>query len=123
MRGLSRVLLAAVLLFAAAIGVFFLPQLLINKPTTPGAGGESPAASAAAAASASALPTPVPSPTPFTYTVVPRDTMTKIAKKFGITVEQILAANPTILDANVLKIGDKLVIPTPGPSASASTAP
>jgi LysM repeat protein len=65
----------------------------------------------------------VPTPTPFTYTVVPKDTLTRIAKRFGLTVDQILAANPAITDANVLKIGDKLVIPTPGPSGSASAAP
>ena len=123
MRGLSRVLLAALLLFAAALAVFFLPQLLINRPTTPAVGGASPTASTAAVASASLEPTPVPTPTPFTYTVVPKDTLTRIAKRFGVTVAQILAANPAITDANVLKIGDKLVIPTPGPSGSASAAP
>jgi hypothetical protein len=123
MRGLSRVLLAAVLLFGAAIAVFFLPQLLMNRPSTPAASGASPSASTAAVASASLEPTPQPTPTPFTYTVVPKDTLTRIAKRFGVTVDQILAANPLITDANVLKIGDKLVIPTPGPSASASTAP
>jgi len=123
MGGLSRVLLAAILLFAAAVAVFFLPQLLIGKPTTPGVGGASPTPSAAAVASASLLPTPAPSPTPFTYTVAPKDTLTRIAKRFGVTVDQILAVNPAITDPNKLKIGDKLVIPTPGPSGSPSAAP
>jgi len=123
LRGLSRVLLAALLLFGAAIAVFFLPQLLIKGPTSPATGSPSPSATTAAEASASVEPTPQPTPTPFTYTVAPRDTLTKIAKRFGVTVDQIVAANPAIKDPNKVNIGDKLVIPTPGPSGGASPSP
>ena len=39
--------------------------------------------------------------------------MSKIAKKFGLTVDQVLAANPQIKDPNKIKIGDEIVIPVP----------
>ncbi len=113
--GMSRVALAAVALFAAAIAVFLLPGLVgVGGPSSPAGGGASPTPTAVA--SASVAPTPVPSPTPFVYTVAPKDTLTRIAKKFGVTIEQILAANPAIKDPNKLGIGDKIVIPTPAPS-------
>jgi LysM domain-containing protein len=120
MPGLSKIVLFAVLLVAAAVAVFFLPQLLINRASNPSAGVASPTAPAAASASAAAseLPTAAPTPTPFTYTVKPKDTLTKIAARFGVTVDQILAANPTITNPNVVSIGDKLVIPTAAPSAA-----
>jgi LysM repeat protein len=123
MGGLSRVLLAAVLLFGAAIAVFFLPQLLINRPSSPGVGVASPTPTTAAVASEPASPTPEPSPTPFTYTVAPKDTLTRIARRFGVTLEQILLANPNITEPNKIAIGDKIVIPSPAPSGAASAAP
>jgi LysM repeat protein len=60
----------------------------------------------------------LPTATPLTYTVVRGDTLTKIAKKFGVTVEQILAANPQIKDANTINVGDVIVIPTGAAAAS-----
>jgi hypothetical protein len=120
MRNLSRILIAALLLFGAAIAVFFLPRLLITQPAGVPQVGASATASAGVQPSESALPTAAPSPSPFTYTVAPRDTMTKIARRFGVTVEQIMTANPTVKDANTLKIGDKLVIPTPVPSGASA---
>jgi hypothetical protein len=121
MPGLSKIVLAAVLLVAAAVAIFFLPGLLMNRGSNPAVGGASPTAPAAAAsasAAASAEPTVAPTPTPFTYTVKPKDTLTKIAARFGVTVDQILAANPAITNPNVVSIGDKLVIPTAAPSAA-----
>lgn len=47
-----------------------------------------------------------------TYIVFPKDTLYGISKKFGITMEELLAANPQI--ANGLKPGMELVIPEPG---------
>ena len=53
-----------------------------------------------------------------------KDTLTKIAKKFGVTIEQILAVNPGIKDPNKVGIGDKIVIPRPTPSvANTSSRP
>jgi hypothetical protein len=126
LRGISKVVIAALLLFAAAIAVFLLPGVLgFGKPSTSPGGGGGVVATASPPAvepSASEVPSAAPTATPFTYTVVPKDTLTKIARKFGVTVDQILAANPKVTDPNKVSIGDKLVIPTPAPSG-ASPAP
>jgi LysM repeat protein len=91
-----------------------------------------PSASASAPASAAPSVTPVPSPSPTVYTVKAGDTLSRIAGKYGLTVEQIVKANPQIKDPNKLALGDQLVIPpaiapaitdsgtlTPAPSTAA----
>ena len=55
-------------------------------------------------------PLPTPSPTPFLYTVVENDTMIGIAFNFGITLDELMVANPTA-NPNALSIGTQLVIP------------
>jgi len=52
-----------------------------------------------------------PTPTPFIYTVQPRDTLSGIAFRYGVTVEAIQTLNN--LDTNIIYIGQKLQIPTP----------
>jgi LysM repeat protein len=68
-------------------------------------------ASASAGASAAPSITPVPSPSPTVYTVKAGDTLSRIAGKYGVTVDQIVKANPQIKDPNKLGLGDQLVIP------------
>lgn len=108
--------------------------LLLLLPTVLNIGGrvESPGASASpsgAVASESLEPTPIPEPTPQIYTIKSGDALARIARRFGLTLDQLLAANPDIKDANRIKVGDKIVIPTPPPeevpagSPSASAAP
>lgn len=46
------------------------------------------------------------------YTVVKGDMLSKIAKKFGTTAEEIMALNPIITNKNVIGIGWKLTMPT-----------
>jgi LysM repeat protein len=48
--------------------------------------------------------------TPLTYTVQPGDTLSKIAKKFGVTVGAIVTAN-NIANPNLIKPGQVLTIP------------
>ena len=58
-------------------------------------------------------PTPEATATPVagsTYTVKKNDTMWAIAKKFGITVEALRAANPKVVPTK-MRIGTVLVIP------------
>jgi LysM repeat protein len=59
--------------------------------------------------------TPVPvyphTPTPILYTVVLNDTLTGIAAKFNITLQELLAANPSA-DSQALTVGTTLTIPT-----------
>ncbi len=55
-------------------------------------------------------PTKVPSPTPNTYTVRVGDTLSDIAELFGITVEELMAAN-RLTDPDSLSAGQVLKIP------------
>ena len=57
-----------------------------------------------------------PAATSQVYIVKSGDTFTKIAKKNGVTVEELKAANPSIKDINKIAVGDEIVIPTPAPT-------
>ena len=58
-----------------------------------------------------AADTPLPSPTPFTYTVQSGDTMSGIAEKFGVALEDLVAANPEV-SPNAMSVGQALKIPS-----------
>ncbi len=61
-------------------------------------------------------PTPEPEPTPQTYVIKTGDTLSKIAKEFGLTVDQLLEANKdTIEDPDKISVGDEIIIPAPPP--------
>ena len=67
--------------------------------------------------------TPLPTPTPFVYEVQSGDTLSGIAFKFGISLDELVAANPDV-SPNSMSIGTKLNVPSnPAnpPSASTST--
>jgi len=49
------------------------------------------------------------------YTVQASDSLFKIARRFGVTVEAILAANPQIVNRDVIFIGQVICIPSGGP--------
>jgi hypothetical protein len=112
---LPRIGVLAVALAVAALGLFFLPALL-------GVGGggvdtASPSTSASRpVASSSPVITLPPAPTPQTYTVKSGDTMSKIANKFNVTLDELLAANKdTIKDPDKIAVGDEIVIPSKPP--------
>lgn len=46
-----------------------------------------------------------------TYTVKPGDTLSKIAMRNGVTVPQLLQANPQVKDPNRINVGDVLNVP------------
>jgi LysM repeat protein len=60
------------------------------------------------------------SPTPFFYTVQEGDTLLAIADGFGMTSQQLLAANPSIANPDALTIGQQLLIPSLSELSSAS---
>ena len=72
--------------------------------------------------------TPAPSATPFTHMVAQGETMLGIALKYGIALEDLLAANPGV-DPQFLSVGAQLVIPLGGqitealPTATPLAAP
>jgi nucleoid-associated protein YgaU len=110
--GMSPLLIGLLALGVAAIVLFALPGLFLTSG--PGTGGASPSPSGGPSAVAS--PTPSPSPTQLTYTIAKGDTLARIAKKYKLTVEQLLAANPQIKDPNKIAAGDVLNIPSSSPS-------
>jgi len=111
MPNLSPLIVGLLALAVAAIVLFTLPGLFLNSG--PGAGA-SPSPSVGASSAAS--PAPSPSPTQQTYTIARGDTLARIAKKYQLTVEQLLAANPQVKDPNKIAAGDVLIIPNPSAS-------
>jgi LysM repeat protein len=113
--GVPRVAVYAIVVLLVGIGLFSAPFLLKGL-----GGGEQ--ASATPSASGSALPTSEPSPTPVptpekvVYAVKANDTLSKIAVRYHVTVDQIMEANPKIKNPNQIAVGDKIVIPQPLPS-------
>ena len=55
---------------------------------------------------------PPPTPTPFLHTIAEGDTLLAIALRYGVTVEDIQAANPEV-NPNLLVVGTQVIIPIP----------
>ncbi|MFM2106612.1 MAG: hypothetical protein RL338_1644 [Chloroflexota bacterium] len=111
---LSPLVLWALALVAASVFLFFVPPMLIRL----GEGGEAvatPSPAPTPVPTVAASPTPTPAPTPRVYVIVQNDTLSAVAGRFGLTLEQLLAANPAISDPDRVVIGDELIIPTPPP--------
>lgn len=116
---------------AALIG-FGLSQIVASLGTAPGPLGlrsGSPAASAPAAGSPLPSMSPVPSPPGATasggsstgpspaqsgriHVVGPGESLSRIARRYGVTVEAIVQANG-LVNANIIRPGQRLVIPGP----------
>jgi len=108
-----RIAVLAVALLVAAVGLFVIGPDLLGI----GGGDASPRPSpsrSAAAATATPDPTPVPAPTPQVYVIRSGDTMSKIAANFGISPEDLCAANEaTVTDCDRIIVGNELIIPVP----------
>jgi LysM domain len=110
---IPRLAVMAAAIGIAALALFFLPAIL-------GLGGGNQASSSpspSTAPSRSVEPTAAPAPTPIVYTIKPGDTLTKIATANGLTLAEIMAANPDIKDPNKIVVGQNIIIPVPQPSA------
>jgi LysM repeat protein len=120
--GLPRLAVLAVAIAIAALALFMLPALLgIGGPPS---GSSAPSRSPGVVPSAS--PTVKPAPTPQIYIVKTGDTMSKIAKKLGVTLDDLLAANKaTIPNPDKIKVGDQVIIPSAqaAPTAAPVTSP
>lgn len=83
-----------------------------NAPAQQNFPAASPALSKAEQKTAAPSAIKAPAPAPRTHLVKSGDNPTTIARKYGITVSALMAANPG-LDARKLKIGQVLTIPAP----------
>ena len=70
------------------------------------------------------LKTPLPTSTPFAYTVKSGDTISGIALQFGVSIDDLLAANPEV-NANAMSIGTVLRVPSnpDNPTGEATPTP
>ncbi len=64
----------------------------------------------------------LPSPTPFTYAIKSGDTLGAIADKFNVSLDALLAANPTI-NPNGMRIGETLKIPSNQKNPTGESSP
>lgn len=108
------ILVSVIALALAAAVLFALPGLLgfgnpggaVATPTLDPGASPSPGVSLA--------PTPVPEPTQQIYIVRANDTMSRIANRFDVPLEQLIAANAeNIPDPDRLQIGQEVIIPVP----------
>jgi hypothetical protein len=121
--GIPRLGVALIALVLAALALFFLgPMLLGIGGKDAGTGTTATPKPTPAEVSPAPAITPVPAPTLQVYVVAKGDTMSKIATKFKVTVEQLLAANPQIKNPDKIKIGDPVTIPVPVSDAGEVTA-
>ena len=118
--------IGALAVVIAALALFFLPAILGL-----GSGDQTTTSpSPSVAPSQSVAPTAVPAPTPIIYTIKKGETLSKIATAHGITLEQLMAANPDIKNPDRISEGQKITIPVPeapnefgSPSPSAEASP
>ncbi len=124
-EGRRRALALLALALLLALSTCSRPQAATRPPRTPSGGA--PATRTAAPAAASATPDPgladagplfAPTPPPQVYAVQPGDSLSSIARKFGCTVDDLVAANG-LSDPNLLRVGQELRIP----SSAAATGP
>ena len=100
------------LVVVLALALLLLPTIL-NLGGGTGSPGASAGASQAPRSSSSLAPTEVPAATPIVYTIKKGDTLLKVAKAHGITIEELLAANPAIKNPNKISEGQQITIPAP----------
>lgn len=115
---------------AAAVSPVVSPS---TEPSVPVSPSPSPSPTPSPSPSGSASPSPTPTASPaasvppayaglkpcpdapdcYIYRIHPGDNLTAIAKRFGITVIALKAANPEIKDPSLLHVGDKIRVPLP----------
>jgi nucleoid-associated protein YgaU len=123
----SRLLLYAAALLVAAVVLFVVPPLLLRSGGAGNAGASGSSDPSALASGGSARPSAGRSAAPtakqVTYTIKQGDTLSTIARRFHVSVEDILAANKQIKNPNKITVGDVIVIPTPAPTTITNGEP
>lgn len=105
-----------VLSLLVALAVLWIWQSTAGPAAAPGEPAAPAAtASASVAATVSAVPTLAPTKVvgPVNYTVQPGDTLSNIAARYDVSLEDLMAANG-LTDPNILAVGQELIIPVGG---------
>jgi LysM repeat protein len=109
---------AALVLFLGAAVLFLVPGLLAGggaDATARPAGSLPTVAASRAPLAPSAAPSKGPAPTMRSYVVEQGDTLSRIARRFGISQELLICVNRELRrDPDLLSIGQELVIPPKG---------
>jgi LysM repeat protein len=138
--GIVTAIAVVIILGLGVAGVIFLPGLLAGggpsrtptpQPSSlPSGGAVLPSSLVTPLMTLTPSPTPdvtaAPTPTPHIYRVRRGDSLGGIARKFRITVADLMAANPQITNPDHIEPGDLLTIPPPPgslPTAEPSPAP
>jgi LysM repeat protein len=111
---IPRAGLLAIALVIAAVALFFIGPDLIGI----GGGSAEPTSTPrpSVAVTPPPSPTPVPAPTAQVYVIKEGDTLSGIASDFGLTLDELLAANETTIEnPDRIAVGDEIIIPTPPP--------
>jgi LysM repeat protein len=116
---------------ASAPAVAVLPTGSPNLPSPTAGVTPSPSAiptptptpTPSASTAPTAAPNTTPPPTPLIYIVRLGDTMISIAATYGVSLEDLIAANPQIRDPSLIYAGNEITIPTPRPSPAVSPTP
>lgn len=114
----ALVAIGAILVAVLALALFLLPSMFLGaaaspSPTPPSASGQPGVVATqrpAATPAASGAATPRPEPTNRSYRVKSGDTLLRIGRRFGLTVDQLVCANK-IRNPNALSVGATLTIP------------
>ena len=118
--GLPRLGIMAAAIGIAALALFLLPAVLGWFGEDRGGGGE-PGASATPGGgveTASPEPTTPPAPTPQVYVIQSGDTLSSVATRFGVSLDDLLDANQDrIENPDRIAIGDQIIIPVPPPDS------
>jgi hypothetical protein len=135
----KRILFLGKILFLAGICIDLVACTSLRPTDPPAASQEAvlipywtvtPGATAKAGLSEGKLPAslptatipPPPTPTPFTYPVKKGDTLLAIAIRYGVSLQDLMAANPDV-NPRILSIGTELIIPLEQSGATPEAVP
>ena len=111
LRSVSRIPALPLLLGVAACSIS--PAIPRTATLRPQPGATASATIDLVTSTVAPIPTIGPTATPLTHRVVARDTLLGIAVQYGITLDELLVANPA-LNPLLLRIGQEILIPGPG---------
>ena len=123
MRARASALVAAVFLAGCASGPAGTPPASSAAPDSSVSAGASASDSGAVDPGAPSDSGPSAAASGQVYVVKKGDVLSKVAANHGVTLRELLAANPQIKEPDKIAIGDKIIIPGGGGSGGPSASP